>query len=211
VKVISFVLWGEEPLYVHGAARQVEYANRFYPGWQVRIHSDRERPELAATGADVRVLGPAAGVGAMFRRMLPLMDPAVERVIFRDCDSLLSAKEAAAVNAWIKSGLRAHAMHDHQNHRDFPMMGGMWGLAGGFQAILIAIDEWRARPDRFGRWWESLGDQCFLEQMIWPLVRGSCLMHSSVPVPWKYEPFPEHEPLPDGWFVGERRGDSRDA
>ena len=51
-------------------------------------------------------------------------------VLSRDLDSRLSAREEAATQEWLHSGLAVHAMRDHPHHTQ-PLMGGMWGARLG--------------------------------------------------------------------------------
>lgn len=55
--------------------------------------------------------------------MLPLDDPCVERVIFRDVDSLINVREAAAVDAWVSGGEAFHILHDAATHTLWPIQG----------------------------------------------------------------------------------------
>jgi len=49
-------------------------------------------------------------------RFLPILDPSVAVMVSRDADSLVSEREADAVNEWIKSGTSLHVMRDHGLH-----------------------------------------------------------------------------------------------
>ena len=56
----------------------------------------------------------------------------VSRYLIRDVDSRISRREAAAVGAWVLSGLPFHAMRDHPSHALYAQAGlmmqaGMWG------------------------------------------------------------------------------------
>jgi hypothetical protein len=57
-------------------------------------------------------------------------DPNVDRVIFRDADSIISTREAGAVEEWVASGQAFHAMRDYGSHTDL-LLAGMWGVARG--------------------------------------------------------------------------------
>jgi len=41
-KIISFCLYGNNPLYVDGASINIEYAKKCYPGWICRIYCDQD-------------------------------------------------------------------------------------------------------------------------------------------------------------------------
>jgi hypothetical protein len=49
-------------------------------------------------------------------RFLPMIDSRVDAFISRDADSLISERESAAVDEWLKSNKIYHVMHDHPAH-----------------------------------------------------------------------------------------------
>jgi hypothetical protein len=58
-------------------------------------------------------------------RFLPLMDPTVDRMLSRDMDSLITAREVAAVNQWLNSNVTFHLMHDHPFQCGLLLLGGI--------------------------------------------------------------------------------------
>lgn len=114
----------------------------------------------------------------------------------RDLDSRLNPREAAAVEAWLKSGKFAHVMRDHALH-DVAMVGGMWGCHcwPSFRGLL---DDWHIRDHKGS-------DQEFLEQRVWTRLDGQILIHDSVRTGDGIHAFPLHEPMDPaiyGSFVG---------
>lgn len=60
-------------------------------------------------------------------RFLPLMDPTVDRLLPRDSDSLITAREVDAVHDWItNSNATFHIMRDHWFHCDTQILGGLY-------------------------------------------------------------------------------------
>jgi hypothetical protein len=51
----------------------------------------------------IPALGDISKVFPMNWRFVPLLDPQVSHMVSRDLDSLISAREGAAVSAWLKS------------------------------------------------------------------------------------------------------------
>jgi hypothetical protein len=202
VNLLSFSLYGSEPLYCRGAIRNAELAPRIYPGWVVRYFVDRSVPDevierLRALGCEIVVmeksLGPDYG---KFWRFTVAADPSVERFACRDADSRLNVREKVAVDEWIASGAAFHVMRDSIYHRN-RVLGGMWGGFGGaIPDIERRIDEW----GRFERWGDS---DSFLSEAVWPLIADRCLCHDS----WGHfpdvRPFPPHPPLEGTSYVGE--------
>ncbi|WP_207462510.1 tetratricopeptide repeat protein [Azospirillum sp. SYSU D00513] len=188
--VVSFSLWGALEAYCAGAvmnARQVPVA---LPGWRCRFYHDDTVPphilaELASLGAElVAMPSETTARQGMFWRFLVCDDPAVRRFLCRDCDSRFTARELAAVEEWIASGLPFHVMRDHVMHME-PVMGGMWGgTAGLLSAVGPAIDEFTV--SHTSRW----NDQHFLAAWLWPRIAGGVLVHDGVHAGMG-RPFPE--------------------
>lgn len=176
--VIAFSLWGRQPTYLHGALDNLLAAPRLYPGWQIRIYLDDSVPPewqtlLRELGADLR-LQPS---GQTTRQKLcwrfhVANDPTVHRFLVRDIDSVLNARERAAVDAWIESGKTFHAMRDWWTHTDL-MLAGMWG---GVAGVLPPITDLLASYRPVAMETPNV-DQWFLRDVVWPLLRGDCLVH----------------------------------
>jgi len=62
-------------------------------------------------------------------RFLPLMDPMVDRMLCRDMDSVVTAREVAAVHQWLdnsNSSSTFHWMHNHPYHCYSAFLGGIY-------------------------------------------------------------------------------------
>jgi len=203
VNVLSFSLYGADPLYCRGAVRNAELAPRIYPGWVVRFAVDDCVPlqvldQLRSLGCEIVVmqksLGPEYG---KFWRYLVAADPSIERFTCRDADSRLNVREKAAVDEWIASGEPFHVMRDSFFHRRKRMMGGMWGGVGGaLPDIAERIDAW----GRYERWGDSDG---FMSEIVWPLVADRCICHDSSNHFGDARSFPAHPMLDRTCHVGE--------
>jgi hypothetical protein len=130
-RVISFSLYGEDIKYSLGAIRNVEFAKKHYPGWTCRFYCSKEALKLNELSAlDCEVLIIESKIPPMYWRFFAAADPSIDYVISRDCDSLVNAREAAAVKEWIDSEKILHTMHDCDMRGGHQMivMGGMWGI-----------------------------------------------------------------------------------
>jgi tetratricopeptide (TPR) repeat protein len=198
--VIAFSLWGRQPTYLHGALDNLLAAPRLYPGWQVRIYLDDSVPPdwqalLRELGADLR-LQPAGQITRqkLCWRFQVANDPGVHRFLVRDIDSVLTARERAAVDAWIASGRSFHIMRDWWTHTDL-MLAGMWGgIAGRLPALDALLATYRPAAMETPN-----VDQWFLRDRVWPLLRDDCLVHDrcfrmagSLPWPTPDPPGTEH-------------------
>jgi len=187
--VMAFSLWGAKDLYLRGAVENARLTPAVYPGWICRVYHDDSVPpavlhELAALGADLVAMEPGSGpVSGLYWRFLASDDPEIARFVCRDCDSRIGAREKAAVDAWIASGLPFHVMRDHILHTEL-MLAGMWGgMAGLLPSMAPRIAE--AASSEANRW----QDQRFLQSHVWPVIEHACLVHDSVQ-PNHGQPFP---------------------
>jgi tetratricopeptide (TPR) repeat protein len=176
--VISFSLWGAAPFYSYGAMINLVLAREVYPGWSCRFYVDAAVPPactafLRDNGAELRnIEDEYPGVG-LFQRFLVMNDPTVGRFLVRDCDARLSAAEADLVAQWIDSGLPFHVVRDHVLHNEL-MIGCTW--AGrtdcGIDIVALMRRYFTAGPNaKYGH------DQRMLGLLLWPLIRGRCLVH----------------------------------
>jgi hypothetical protein len=176
--VISFSLWGTAPFYAYGAMINLVLARTVYPDWRCRYYVGADVPKpcvayLRDNGADVRnIEDEYPGVG-LFQRFLVMNDRSVGRFLVRDCDARLSKPEADLVRQWIDSGYPFHVMRDHVLHNEL-MIGCTW--AGRTDCGIDIVDLMRCYftqgpTAKYGH------DQRMLGQMLWPLIRGRCLVH----------------------------------
>lgn len=202
--VIAFSLWGAEPRYIDTALRNAEIARDIFPSWRCRFHCDTTVPEavrerLAGVGATVVMEAvPAVRHAALFWRFKAADDPAVDHFLVRDADALLTVRDRVAVDDWLASDLPFHAMRDWWSHTDL-LLAGMWGGCGRLlEAIADRVDDYLSRPEVPHR---AL-DQGFLGLMVWPSIRGRCLIHDDLFGSLGARPFPPLGRLPPGEHVG---------
>jgi len=193
--IISFSLWGDHPRYLRGALHNALRARLVYPGWQCRFYVDASVPAdllgaLSALGADLIVdegLPPTRE--RLTRRFLVADDPGVAAYLVRDCDSLINAREAAAVGVWLAGGKLFHVMRDWWTHTD-PILAGMWGGLGGvLPPMKPLLDSYRSKSVETPNW-----DQWFLRDRIWPGIRKQSLVHDRLFRTEGSTPFPGQTP-----------------
>lgn len=176
MKLISFSLWGDLPMYTVGAIRNAEIASELFPDWICRyytgntVSSDIISKLESMSNTEVVLRDSPGTPHSMFWRFEPAWDSSVDYMIVRDTDSRLGVREKAAVDEWIKSGKRLHIMRDHPYHNT-PIMGGMWGC----RPILLPemekmAKEWlKTQKDQKG------SDQHFLRQIYPMIAQDSCV------------------------------------
>ncbi|MEO5577593.1 MAG: tetratricopeptide repeat protein [Sphingomicrobium sp.] len=203
-KVIAFSLFGSHPRYLRGALHNVLAARSLFPGWTCRFIVDDSVDAafcavMAEEGAEMVFddSGDCDVRHLLSRRFLVSDDPSVGYFMVRDCDSLLSPREAAAVTEWIDSRVPFHAMRDWISHTD-PMLAGLWGgVAGMLPEMAAAIEQFRRRVPLNTNW-----DQFFLRDQVWPAIRDHILVHDRLFSTHAARPFPTATP-PGAEHVGQ--------
>ena len=201
-KIISMSLYGKDAAhYATGAIANAKLVPTVFPGWTMRVYyccRNVDPAPLKALGCEVVPMSSSRIHAGMFWRFLSAWDTGIERVLFRDTDSRLNIREAAAVKAWEESGLVAHCMKDHPHHSRMPLSGGMWGIITNTlpKALHDEVRHLINRPQK------RVADMKWLASKVQPLIAHSLLRHSSVSTPWESIPFPPHEKY-DG-FVGQQ-------
>jgi hypothetical protein len=140
IHVVSYSLYGNDPLYGEGAVLNVQAIHALLPNWQVRIyHDDSISPQLIlrlqqAGAQTLRVadLGIAHWPGT-FWRFHVVSDPHVDRVLFRDADSQFSMREMSLVEEWLQSPYPFHVIRDWYTHVEL-ILAGLWGAHASYLA-----------------------------------------------------------------------------
>ena len=245
MRLITFSLFGDNPLYCEGAVENARLAKEIYPNWTARFYVAEDTPEeytwkLKDYDAEVYIRQRCNQYDGLNWRFIPLVDDTVECWISRDCDSRLSWRERRAVDEWLTTDKSVHLMRDCHNH-GYSMMAGMFGVNNKlFHSRYGKMD--LDNPYQQNR----EDDQLILHTHIWPKIIHDHICHDhwshNVPVgqpttqardhvsheeaygvglvkyvtgdvrrqlpaiyPPKQDnrPFPEHEPMEYGIFVGQ--------
>jgi hypothetical protein len=138
-KIISFSLWGDNPLYTVGAISNAKLAQEIYPDWICRFYIHRSSipsnilEELQKqTNVELIDMPEDIGWSGMLWRFYPATEKDVSIMISRDCDSRLSIREKACIDSWISMEdrnvmtIRDTCVHQSQ------IMGGIWGVKNQF-------------------------------------------------------------------------------
>ena len=129
-------------------------------------------------------------------RFFPSLDPQVDIMVSRDLDSLISDREAAAVNEWLESDKQIHVMRDHPHHGTV-MLGGKIGQTLLIRNMYSNVGMWgsklmdKSQRDKWKESWSRIqesksadrqgydADQQILRQFIWPWAQHDALQHDS--------------------------------
>jgi protein O-GlcNAc transferase len=202
MKVISFSLWGNTPMYTIGAIENCKLSKRIYPDWSVFIYVDRTVPddiitELKSEDANIIYMdeyNSKYNVSAKYGentwmngtwRYLPVLNPDVEVFISRDADSRLSEREARLVDEWMKSDKEFHILRDHHNHIK-PISAGMFGMKKGnlFTIMQTELDYFYAKYNS-NEHTKNINpllkgiDEEFLTVLLYPKIKHTAMSHVS--------------------------------
>jgi len=174
-KVISFSLFGDEPIYLQGILYNLKLVKSLYPDWHPLVYLDHTiSPSLVtrirALGA-TPILHQDLVIPTIAARFLPLSEHCFSHILVRDADSRLNPREVTAVSEWIASGKPFHTMKDNSAHRR-PILAGLFGSHGGLFPDLHPMLRRFPWSRKYGE------DEDFLEQEIWPVLKEKDLVHT---------------------------------
>lgn len=207
LNIIAFSLFGGMSKYCETAILNCQEQPALYPDWRCRFYVDDSVPavilqRLQTAGGEIVPITPqmAAWPGPMWR-FAALDDPRARRVIFRDADSVISAREAGAVAEWVAGGQNFHAMRDSGSHTEL-LLAGLWGAkTGALPSMTALITAYLQQPVQDAHF----ADQQFLRQHVWPYARRDILHHDSLFGFMKGRPFPDG-PHRDDFHTGYAEG-----
>jgi hypothetical protein len=194
LNAIAFSLFGENSKYCETAVINAKERSVIYPHWHCRFYVDSSVPQeiqnrLIVEGAMVIHVDDAKKQwpGPMWR-FSALEDSTLDRILFRDADSIISERESGAVREWLASDQNFHVMRDAGSHTEL-MLAGLWGCTrGSLPPLGPLVAEFLARASHSNRF----ADQEFLRQYVWPRARENVLQHDSL------FDFRNPRPFPDG-------------
>jgi hypothetical protein len=185
-KIISFSLWGDNPIYTIGAIRNAELSKEIYPDWICRYYIGKSTPKViidklnSFDNTEVIEMKFDGDWTGMFWRFYAAGDEDVDVVIVRDCDSRVNIREKEAVDEWLNSDKGFHIMRDHPYHTT-EILGGMWGSKKGVLSNIKNLIDAYVK----GNFWQV--DQNFLKEQIYPQIKNNCLVHDEF---FEKKPFP---------------------
>jgi hypothetical protein len=121
--IMSYSLYGKDPMYVEGAFRNAEAIRHIYPGFIARFYVDdtvdptvvRRLKDLLAEVIEVPRGDNHEG---MRWRLKALEEKGVDFVGIRDADSRLTLRDHEMFDQWVSTGLDYHIVRDHPHHRN---------------------------------------------------------------------------------------------
>ena len=172
-RIISYCLFGSEPSSIEGAVANSKIASRIFPEWIVRIYHDDTVPREALQSIrseNVQLVNIKTKTPFEPKEIWNLFvadDPCLERYLIRSTDSMLTAREKAAVDEWIDSGKHFHIMSaPFHIHHSVP--NGLWGgTRDAVPDMMSLIHKYMVNRAQYGN------VQQFLNKEIWQLANMS--------------------------------------
>jgi hypothetical protein len=181
MKYISFALFGADPKYRRGMMENIRSSNNYFPGWHILIYCDAfnfDALNAASLPGHVECIlqrRESTGVEGMTWRLLAVLRPDAEAVMFRDADSTWTHRERAAVAEWWSSTFDTHIIRDHPYHKS-PIMGGLLAVRGPALLLLARLVNTRMQSHRLTQYGD---DQVFLTHDFYPKARKSAMVHTN--------------------------------
>jgi len=220
MKVISFSLYGDNPIYTIGCIKNARLMEVYFKDWEMWVYHNDTVPqnildELLSLGVKLIDTHEHNGFFGSLWRFRVIMDDNVEYYISRDCDSRISLPDEIAVNEWIESGKNFHILREHPIGHRWVINAGMWGAkSGSIPNFNVLMDDYLQRNNHIG---DKTIDQRFLRDIIHPIVVKDLFLHDEF---FNYENIgtniKRERELDDFAFIGESvdendipRGDQR--
>lgn len=199
MKIISFSLWGFQPIYCVGAVKNTEIAYTVYPEWKCRFYCGKQTDKKCIEdlnnmdNCEIINMNEDGDWSSMFWRFFAADSDDI--VISRDTDSRLNEREKVAVDEWLNSNYNFHIMRDHPWHNNI-ILGGMWGVRHGIlKGITDAVKEYHKSNEFINDYGV---DQNFLKSYVYSRIEDSVKIHDPF---FNNLPFPT--PRKNRQFVGQ--------
>lgn len=223
MKVFSFSLFGDNPIYKLGLLKNIDFISKNFPEWKVFVYLP-----IDYDGEYVKNLKELYNNVLVFEmvdeqyynctwRFQAISETFVDVMVCRDADSRVSERDIAAINEWLNSNYDYNIIRDHPIGHSWRMNAGMWGAKKNnfILNIKTLLEEFKKNNSHL------LGnntlDQIFLGDVIYPNIHTNTLVHDEY---YKYEtqakPIEHDRKSNDFAFIGESvdefdvpRGDQR--
>jgi len=183
MKVISYSLYGNDPMYCAGAIKNAELVKEKYPGWKCLVWFNDTVPkdviEKLSKFDNVMLVDMSnSHIPGMYWRFMCLDIAEIEVFCVRDADSRITDREVKAVDDWLSKNKTLHLMRDHPHH-NYPVMGGMWGFRNDRSNWKIAqrLEYWL---QNYRKSFTKMDDMDFISH-IYVDYQEDCVVHDD----WK--------------------------
>jgi hypothetical protein len=221
MKVFSFSLFGNNPIYTIGTIKNVELINSLFPEWKIYVYTNKVSSdpiilELLKKGVNIRYEEDTLWFNSAWR-FKAITEESVEVMVCRDSDSRISERDVASISEWLHSDYNYHIIRDHPIGHHWVMNAGMWGAKKNnfIEKIDVYLNEYLTQNQQLKH---SVNfDQLFLRDVIYQEIKNDSMIHDEY---YGYEshskPIEHDRKSNDFAFIGESidendqpRGDQR--
>jgi hypothetical protein len=184
-QIVSFCLWGTNPIYLFGAVQHALQIGRVhYLGWTPRFYFTQTLPGeirhlLKYLGAELEYIDQNSCPAPIWALNLVASDKTVDRWICRGSECRIESRELNLVKLWEASGKQFHLIKDHPGCSMHPIYSGLWGGVGPVEGpgLRDQMFSWAKRQPKPVHWTEEKRDwffrsQEFLWDAVWPQVQN---------------------------------------
>jgi hypothetical protein len=180
-KVLTFSLWGDNPMYTIGSIKNAKISQIYYPDFECWFYIHKETvPQTIIDElnilSNVKIIfknGDLTNNKSRMWRFEAIDDPEVEIMMSRDTDTRILLREKLAVDEWLNSNKLFHIMRDHPHHNT-NILAGMFGTKKNNN-----ITSWCKLINDYVQYDNRDYDQTFLSNYIYPNIINDCIIHAS--------------------------------
>jgi protein O-GlcNAc transferase len=183
MKLISYSLWGKNPLYTYGIIENVEKAKVYFSDFIVRIYYNSSVPEKIINFLNkqdnVQLIKMENNISYqnVIWRFLPMFED-FEIVLCRDADSRIDQRERLMFDQFIESNKKFYMIRE-MGGRGTLIGGGCWGVKDGFlnrQEIKEIFNKTKFSNSFYTKQTNLPNDQHFLNKHIYPLIKNDMII-----------------------------------
>lgn len=171
-KLISYSLYGNNPIYWLGLLNNIRVKPYVMPDWDIIVYIEQNHfliPILTELNIQLDICSnDLGGTFGSAWRFYAMDRTDAEYILFRDADSILTYRDAWGASQWIQSGKTLFKVKDFPTKS--PLCAGCFGIKGGVYPNI--------RPDVhsfikvYGTSYSC--DEAFLQATIWAKYQNDC-------------------------------------
>ncbi|MCE5282759.1 MAG: hypothetical protein LLG93_11715 [Deltaproteobacteria bacterium] len=194
MKILSFCLYGNKPMFDIGMIKNVKLAQEIYRDYECRVYLPKryngeiqqQIREFGGTPIEKSIL---PGHLCMMWRLLPCFEENIELVVSRDADARLTKRDYEIVNRFLETDYAIQSLKDHEAHHGFDLLGGMIAIKPdkmyqGFKSDYrqFILKGYKTKYPEYRIYGGNLkgSDQIFLSKYVFSKMRSQIIEYSDL-------------------------------
>jgi len=181
MKVFSFSLFGDNPIYTIGAIKNVNLIKQNFTDWNTFIYTNKTKEDdiiknLIDLGCIIKYETDHRWYNSTWR-FKAISEDSVDIMICRDSDSRVFIRDVFAIEEWLESNYNYHIIRDHPVGHHWKMNAGMWGAkkTDFISNINLLLEDYKTKNSNLLN--HKNFDQFFLRDVIYPKIVNDSLIH----------------------------------